>query len=98
MGLAIGRRGCNINKVRRLLGKEIEVVEHSPDVREFLENLLRPICVKNVQIFDRNNKKWAYVEVLARDKAIAIGKNGRNIRKIKLLMQRNLGIDNVIIK
>jgi len=36
--------------------------------------------------------------VLARDKAIAIGKNGRNIRKIRLLMQRNLGIDNVVIR
>ncbi|MDF2957760.1 MAG: Transcription antitermination factor NusA [Candidatus Alkanophagales archaeon MCA70_species_1] len=98
MGLAIGKKGSNINRVKKLLGKDIQVVEHSHDAREFLENLLHPIRVKNVQILSRNNKKWAYVEVLARDKAIAIGKNGKNIRKIKLLMQRNLGIDNVVIK
>ena len=98
MGLAIGKNGVNINKVKKLLNKEIEVVEHSPNLKEFIENLLRPAYVKSVELLNKNDKLCAYVEVLTKHKGIAIGRDGERIKRVKLLVKRNQGIDNVIIK
>ena len=99
MGLAIGKGGSNINKVKKLLKKKIEVVEHSSDIKEFIENLLRPAVVKSVELLTtKDNKCYAYVEVSSKDKGIAIGKNGEKIKRVKLLVKRNQNIDNVIIK
>ncbi|NMX21745.1 NusA-like transcription termination signal-binding factor [ANME-1 cluster archaeon GoMg4] len=98
MGLAIGKGGSNINKVKKMLRKEIEVVEHSPDLKEFIENLLRPADVKSVELLSKNGKQCAYVEVPTKQKGIAIGRDGERIKKVNLLVKRNLGIDSVIIK
>ncbi len=97
MGLAIGKEGSNINKVKRLLKKEIELVEHSSDIKEFIENLFRPAYVKSVELLTKNDKSCAYVEIFNKDKGIAIGKNGEKIKRVKLLVKRNQDIDNVII-
>ncbi len=98
MGLAIGKKGRNINKVKKIMKRDIEIVEYSPDPHEFVENLLRPIRVKNIQIVNVNGKTCARIQVMPKDKGIAIGRNGKNIKKIKQLVHRNHGIDNVIIK
>ena len=98
MGLAIGKGGSNINKLKKLMNKDIEVVEHSPDLKEFIENLLRPAYVKSVELLQNNDKLCACVEVLTKHKGIAIGKNGERIKRVKLLVKRDQGIDNVIIK
>jgi N utilization substance protein A len=98
MGLAIGKGGSNISKVKKMIKREVEVVEHSSDIKEFIENLLRPACVKSLELSTKNDKSCAYVEVPTKQKGIAIGKNGERIKKVKLLVKRNLGIDNVIIK
>ncbi len=79
MGAAIGRKGSNINRVKKSMGKQIEIVEHSDDVKEFLENLFQPAAIKNVMVVNKNNKRLAYVEVANKDKGIAIGRDGRNI-------------------
>lgn len=98
MGLAIGKNGTNINKVKRAIGKHIEIVEFSGDVDEFVANALQPVSVKKVQVVTKESKKLAYVEVTSKDRGIAIGKNGRNIHKAKVLAQRHYGLADVIIQ
>jgi transcription termination/antitermination protein NusA len=98
MGLAIGKNGNNINKVKRSIGKHIEIVEFSDDVEEFIANALQPVSVKKVQVVTKESKKLAYVEVTSKDRGIAIGKNGRNIHKAKVLAQRHFGLEDVIIQ
>jgi len=70
MGAAIGRKGSNINRVKKSVGKQIEIVEYSDDVKEFLENLFQPAAIKNVMIVNKNNKRLAYVEVAIRTRAL----------------------------
>lgn len=98
MGLAIGKNGNNINRVKRSIGKHIEIVEFSGDVDEFIANALQPVSVKKVHVVIKESKKLAYVEVTSKDRGIAIGKNGRNIQKAKVLAQRHYGLDDVIIQ
>jgi N utilization substance protein A len=98
MGAAIGRKGSNINRVKKSVGKQIEIVEYSDDVKEFLENVFQPAAIKNVMVVNKNNKRLAYVEVANKDKGIAIGRDGRNILKAKMLAQRHHGVDDVIIQ
>lgn len=98
MGLAIGKNGNNINRVKRSIGKHIEIVEFSDDVDEFIANALQPVSVKKVQVVTKESKKLAYVEVPSKDRGIAIGKNGRNINRAKVLAQRHYGLEDVIIQ
>jgi N utilization substance protein A len=98
MGLAIGKSGSNINRVKKSIGKHVEIVEYSDDLTEFVVNSLQPVTVKKVQIISKDDKKTAYVEVMSKDKGLAIGKNGRNIQKAKVLVQRHYGLEDVIIQ
>ena len=98
MGLAIGKNGNNINRVKKSIGKHIEIVEHSDDLNEFVANALQPVAVKKVQIVSKDCKRMAYVEVMSKDKGLAIGKNGRNILKAKVLVQRHYGLEDVVIQ
>jgi N utilization substance protein A len=98
MGLAIGKNGNNINRVKRSIGKHIEIVEFSDDVDEFIANALQPVSVKKVQVVTKESKKLAFVEVTSKDRGIAIGKNGRNINKAKVLTHRHYGLEDVIIQ
>ncbi|HEX7445409.1 MAG TPA: NusA-like transcription termination signal-binding factor, partial [Methanothrix sp.] len=67
-------------------------------VKEFLENLFQPAAIKNVMVVNKNDKRLAYVEVANKDKGIAIGRDGRNILKAKMLAQRHHGVDDIIIQ
>ena len=46
MGLAIGKGGKNINMLRKMTGKPIEVVEFSDNVEGLIRNCLSPAKVK----------------------------------------------------
>ncbi len=98
MGLAIGKNGNSINRVKKSIGKHIEIVEYSEMVDEFVANALQPVSVKKVQVVSKDEKRFAYVEVMSKDRGSAIGKHGRNIQKAKVLAQRHYGLDDVIIQ
>jgi len=98
VGLCVGRNGCNIKKLRRLLGKEIEVVGYSEDPEEFLRILFYPAQINSLTFVEENGKRVAVLEVRQQDKGLAIGRGGVRLRKAKLLAQRNCGLHNIIIK
>jgi N utilization substance protein A len=95
MGLAIGKAGKNINMLRRMTGKPVEVVEASENVEGLIRNSLAPARIKEIRVTERPDKKIVIVEVDPRDKAIAIGKNGRTIDKTRMLAKRYFQVDHV---
>ncbi len=97
MGIAIGKNGSNINRVKKSIGKHIEIVEYSDDVCEFIANIFQPAMIKKVDILSKESKRLAYVSVVPKDKGLAIGRDGRNIQKAKILAQRHHSLDDVII-
>ncbi|MCQ6962117.1 NusA-like transcription termination signal-binding factor [Methanolobus chelungpuianus] len=98
MGAAIGRNGDHINRVKKAVDKHIDLVEYSDEPVAFIKNAFSPVTVRTVNIVDRNNKRLAYVEVSNKDKGLAIGRNGKNIEKVKLVAKRHHDIDDVILQ
>ena len=97
MGLAIGKGGKNINMLRSMTSRQIEVVEYADTPEGLIRNSLAPAKIKEIRVTERPDKKIVVVEIDARDKAIAIGKNGRTIDKTRLLVKRYFDIGHVVV-
>jgi N utilization substance protein A len=98
MGLAIGKNGESINRVKKAIDKPIELVEFSEDPVIFLKNAFGPVSVSSVNIITKNGKRLAYVEVPNKEKGLAIGRSGKNIEKVKMLARRHHSIEDVILQ
>lgn len=98
MGLAIGRNGEHINRVRKSIGKHIEIVEYSDDLSAFMKNVAQPAKVLGIELTVRGGRRIVYVDVPANEKGLAIGRDGRNIEKMRMLAHRHHNIDDVIIR
>ncbi|MEN3016891.1 MAG: NusA-like transcription termination signal-binding factor [Candidatus Methanosuratincola petrocarbonis] len=98
MGLAIGKSGSNIERTRKVIGRAVEIVEYAETPEDYLKNILSPAKVRGVRITKNSEGQTvAHVTVDPRDKGMAIGKNGKNINKTRLLMKRHFDIENVNI-
>lgn len=98
MGLAIGKNGVNIEKVRNILGKGVFVIEFSDNPVDFIRNLFQPVKIKRVRIHETNNQKIADVDVSRSDRKKAIGQEGIRIKMAKEMSKRHYDIDNINIK
>src|SRR5919198_240960 len=97
IGKAIGKKGENIAKLKRLMSKEIHVVEYSDQPYRFVANVFRNFDVKSVQIEQRGEVVHATVTVEATKKGRAIGKEGRNLKVSRDLIARHHSIQSVSV-
>jgi N utilization substance protein A len=98
-GLAIGKHGSRIKLLKRMVRKDIEIVEYADNPEDFIKNSFAPARIKEIRITDRlDNKKVAVVTVENRDKGIAIGKSGKTAERTRFLAKRYFQIDNVVIR
>jgi len=97
LGVALGRRGQKINKIRRILGYNIDVVEEAKDDETFIRKLLSPARINYIKITERGGQKIAYVSVDERDKGLAIGREGRNINRVREIARIYRGIAHIKI-
>jgi len=98
VGVAIGRGGRNIHTLERMTGKKQEIIEYSEDPAQFIKHALKPAVVKEVRVSERTDgKKIAVVTVAPKDKGVAIGKNGKNAERLRMLAKRYFNIQNVSI-
>jgi N utilization substance protein A len=87
MGLAIGKKGENIRRLQSVLGKRIEMVEYAEHLHDFVVNIFKPAEVVQVEKNEEVDQITVYVRRRS-DLGIAIGKNGCNIEKARMLCRR----------
>jgi N utilization substance protein A len=98
LGIAIGARAKNLEKLRNLFKKSIKFIEYNNDKKNFIINLCKPYKIKNLTLEGEGENIVAKVEVEVSDKSKIIGKSGRNIEIIRQLAQRHHNLKDVQIK
>ena len=98
MGLAIGKNGTNAQKVKETLNKPIDIIEYSEDPVKFIKNIIWPVKVKSIHVSERKDgKKIAILDINKKYKGLVIGKEGKNIDRIKNLLKRHHNLDDIMI-
>ncbi len=96
IGLAIGKDGKSVRHVEKLIKKHIKVFEFSKDLAKFARNVIPYVNNLNV----RNNGNEIIVEVIVdkKNKAMVIGRDGRNLELYRKLLKRTHGISDVVVR
>lgn len=97
IGKAIGKKGEHVAKLKRIMNKDIHIVEYAEAPEQFVANVFRNYDVKGVQIEQRGDVTHATVTVDAKKKGRAIGKEGRNLRVSRDLIARHHPIQSVSV-
>jgi len=96
--LAVGKGGSNVRMLRNIVGKDVEIVEAGESPEELIKNSLYPAKVIMVKVTKApSGSKVAITTVAPEDKGVAIGKNGRNIARAKMLAKRYFDIEKIIL-
>lgn len=95
MGIAIGKNGGSIKNAENLIKKTIKIFEFSGDLNCFIKNLIPQAYEVKIK-----NEEGIMVEVKVdkTDKAIVIGREGKNLKLYRELLERNHGIKQLIIR
>ncbi len=97
MGRAIGRRGINVKRLSDLLKKNIEIVEHSDNLEDMVKNVFREARIVSINLVERGGQKTLYVRIPDSDKGKAIGREGKNLKRARLILKRFFDIDRIVV-
>ena len=90
-GACIGLRGSRIQAIQNEISAErIDVIEYSDDIAEYISNALEPAKVESV-VYDESSNS-VDVSVNEENYALAIGKNGQNVRLASELVKVEINI------
>ena len=98
VGKAIGRRGSKIRILSEIFKKNVEVVPFSDALETMIKNLFPGVKIENITINERGDEKVVVLRVAEEDKGRAIGREGRNIKRARLVLKKLFNVSNVIIK
>lgn len=97
IGLAIGKNGRSVRNAEKIIKKRIKVIEFSKDLSTFVRKVIPHVV--DVTIRNKENKTTTVeVRVEKRNKAIVIGRDGKNLKLYRELLQRNFNVAELIIK
>ena len=92
---AVGKQGGNVRLLEKKLGKRIKIVKFDNDCVQFTQNLLYHI--RNIEI----EKEEDNIIITGHDtktKALLIGRNSQNQRKLETIIKRYFDIIEVKVK
>ncbi|MFH1590016.1 MAG: NusA-like transcription termination signal-binding factor [archaeon] len=86
MGKALGKKKVNLEKLEKLLNKQIRIIEFSEDLLTFIGNLIAPL--KIVRISENEN----IVTIVGPDtktKGLMIGSKAKNLRETEEVVKKH---------
>ena len=94
---ALGKNGAMIEKIKKMLGKRVELFEYSPEPEGFFRKAFFRARIEKVEIGEKNGEKIALINADNTNKKIILQNIGR-LKKIKELAKRNYGIEEVRVR
>ena len=98
MGLAIGKAGTTIQKIRKMFGRPVWVAEYSNDPKSLLKNFFTPVKMADIKIQEENGEKAAILYIRRSDRSAVIGHDGMRIRLAKKIVRRHANVHDILIR
>ncbi|MEM7821616.1 MAG: NusA-like transcription termination signal-binding factor [Candidatus Aenigmatarchaeota archaeon] len=96
VGMAIGKNGNSVRNAEKKIGKIIKIFEFSNDLVNFVKNLV-PQAVE-VKVKNEGDKTIVEIKVEKKDRALVIGRDGKNLSLFKQLLRRTHNVNDLIIR
>ena len=97
MGSAIGKNGATVNKLKKMLNKNIELVPYSKDPKKFLEESFNGIVFSEIGLRENNGKKLLLASVDSENRGKMMQNLGK-MKRLKEIAKRNYEIDDIMVK
>lgn len=98
MGLAIGKGGSKIDKLRKAMNKQIIVFEYDENPEEFVKNMFHMVEVHGLEVATTSGGKTALIQLAFEDRPRATGPKNQRLKLMKKLAQRHHNIDEIKIQ
>ncbi len=85
LGKAIGRGGANIKRIQNRLNRKIKIVEFSPEISRFLENIVFPLKISSVTV---QEGIATMIPIDYNTRGLLIGRNASELRFYEAIVQR----------
>ena len=96
IGLAIGKNGVSVKHVESLIKKNVKIFEFSKDLVTFVKNII-PYAT-NASVKTSGKEIVVEINVDKKNKAMVIGRDGKNLDLYKKLLNRTHGITDIVVK
>lgn len=97
-GLAVGKDGAKVKVLKRVTGRNIEIIEYAGDIQTFIKSAFVPARIKEIRISPKlDGTKIVVINVDEKDKGLAIGRRGERAERIRQLAKKYYNISNIII-
>ncbi|MGC8568487.1 MAG: NusA-like transcription termination signal-binding factor [Nitrososphaeria archaeon] len=96
VGKAVGKDGINVQYIRKTIKKDVVIVGYTDDIIEFVRGMLGDNVNATIrEAYSPNGSKSIIIQVPQEQKGFVLGAKKQNIEKIKLLLKRYFGVENV---
>ena len=95
VGKAVGKNGSNVKLLENKLGKKIKIIKFDDDCAQFTQNLIYPL--RNV-IVEKEDNDIIITGPDTKTKALLIGRNSQNLRKLESILKRYFEIGSVKVR
>ncbi len=97
MGSAIGKNGATVNKLKKLLNKNIELLPYNNDPKKFLAESFNTIVFSEIGLKENNGKKLLFASMDSENKKKMMQNLGK-MKRVKEIAKRNYEIDDIRVK
>jgi N utilization substance protein A len=96
IGIAIGKNGNSVKHAEKIIGKTIKIFEFSNELSRFVQHLIPQVV--EVKVKNDSGKVIVEIKVEKKDRAMVIGRDGKNLSLFKQLLQRTHSINDLVIR